>query len=207
VGSSFAVKASAYVKQGGMNRRQAGEDFHFLHKMVLLGDYGMVGAATVYPSCRISHRVPFGTGAALKKWEEGDKELYSTYSLDIFRTLQPLLSDPAFFFANDKEIWRERIQQFDPRLQNYIAETGSIDRLNELKNNCAELRTFSRRFYHEISAFWIIRYLNQCEQTEGGKGNLMEEAIKLLTELDCKTSGKMTARTILEIFRQLDNPR
>ena len=30
VGSSFAVRASAYVKQGGMNRRQAADDFRIL---------------------------------------------------------------------------------------------------------------------------------------------------------------------------------
>ena len=59
VGSSFAVKASAYVKQGGMNRRQAGEDFHFLHKIVLLGDYGHINEATVYPAARTSPPGPF----------------------------------------------------------------------------------------------------------------------------------------------------
>ena len=71
VGSSFAVKASAYVKQGGMNRRQAGEDFHFLHKIVLLGDYGHITEATVYPAARISHRVPFGTGSGIEKMGRG----------------------------------------------------------------------------------------------------------------------------------------
>ena len=34
IGSAFAVRAGAYVKQGGMNRRQAGEDFYFLNKLL-----------------------------------------------------------------------------------------------------------------------------------------------------------------------------
>lgn len=205
VGSSFAVKATAYVKQGGMNRRQAGEDFHFLHKIVLLGNYGKVTDATVFPSCRISHRVPFGTGAALKKWEEGEQALYSTYSLQVFSTLQPLLSDPAFFFTENRETWGERIQQFDPRLQNYIAETATANRLNELKGNCAEIRIFTKRFYHEISAFWIIRYLNHCEETIGGKGNLEEEATKLLSELKFEIPQANSARELLGIYRRIDN--
>ena len=33
IGSAFAVRAEAYMKQGGMNRRQAGEDFYFLYKL------------------------------------------------------------------------------------------------------------------------------------------------------------------------------
>ena len=73
VGSSFALKASSYVKQGGMNRRQAGEDFYFLHKLVLLGRYGNINNGTVFPASRMSDRVPFGTGAAMKKWIDGNE--------------------------------------------------------------------------------------------------------------------------------------
>ena len=33
IGSGFVVKAEVYAKQGGMNRKKAGEDFYFLHKL------------------------------------------------------------------------------------------------------------------------------------------------------------------------------
>jgi hypothetical protein len=206
VGSSFAVKASAYVKQGGMNRRQAGEDFHFLHKMVLLGDYGQINEATVFPAARISHRVPFGTGAALKKWEEGDQELYMAYALKSFSSLRPLFCDPGLFFVTDREVWKERFAQFDPILQNYLMQTGTADKLNELKKNCADVKTFTKRFYHLVNAFWIIQYLNLCESQEGGKGVLVEGATNLLTELEMETKADITARELLEIYRKLDNP-
>jgi hypothetical protein len=204
VGSSFAVKATAYVKQGGMNRRQAGEDFHFLHKIVLLGAYGHITDATVYPAARISHRVPFGTGAALKKWEEGDQELHSAYAFAIFTTLRPLFTDPAFFYTVDRNEWESRISQFYPLLHNYILQTGTLDRLVQLKNNCADCKTFSKRFYHLVNAFWMIQYLNLCEPSEGGKGNLEEEAKKLLIELNIAPTGEINARELLEIYRQLD---
>ncbi len=205
IGSSFAVKASAYVKQGGMNRRQAGEDFHFLHKIVLLGDYGHITEATVYPAARISHRVPFGTGAALKKWEEGDQELHSAYSFTIFKTLRPLFRDPGFFYTCDRNEWEGRIGQFYPLLHNHLTQTGTLDRLAELKNNCADIKTFVKRFYHLVNAFWIIQYLNLCEAGEGGKGELVEEAKKLLEELGEESGGEITVRELLAIFRQLDN--
>lgn len=204
VGSSFAVKATAYVKQGGMNRRQAGEDFHFLHKIVQLGDYGVIRDATVYPAARISHRVPFGTGAALKKWEEGDKELYSVYALSAFETLQPFFRDPGYFYSTGIDDWKDLFGRLDPLLQKYLSEGGTADRLNELKNNCSDVSTFIKRFYHLVNAFWIIRYLNLYETSEGGKGVLLEETMSLLAALKVETHGKMSPREVLEIYRELD---
>jgi hypothetical protein len=204
VGSSFAVNATAYVKQGGMNRRKAGEDFHFLHKIVLLGDYGHVKDATVSPAARISHRVPFGTGAALKKWEAGDPELHSAYSLESFRTLKGLFSDPGFFYAVDRSGWEAGISQLDQNLQDHLSGTGTLERLSELKRNCSNITNFLKRFYHEVNAFWIIQYLNINELNPGGKGKLLEEATALLRELNTGPSENLTPREILEVFRELD---
>ena len=39
IGSSMAVRSDVYRKQGGMNKRQAGEDFYFLHKVIPLGGF------------------------------------------------------------------------------------------------------------------------------------------------------------------------
>lgn len=56
IGSSMAVRSDAYQKQGGMNKRKAGEDFYFLHKFTPLGGYSEIKTTTVIPSPRISHR-------------------------------------------------------------------------------------------------------------------------------------------------------
>ena len=37
IGSAFAVRTLDYVAQGGMNKRQAGEDFYFLQKLIATG--------------------------------------------------------------------------------------------------------------------------------------------------------------------------
>jgi hypothetical protein len=64
IGSSMAARADPYFKQGGMNKRKAGEDFYFLHKIIPLGGFGEINDTRVIPSPRASHRVPFGTGRA-----------------------------------------------------------------------------------------------------------------------------------------------
>src|ERR1041385_133403 len=58
IGSAMAGRADAYMKQGGMNKRQAGEDFYFLQKMFALGGFTELNGTTVFPSPRESDRVP-----------------------------------------------------------------------------------------------------------------------------------------------------
>jgi len=74
VGSSMVVRSSAYQKQGGMNKRKAGEDFYFIHKIIALGNFSELNSTVVYPSPRISDRVPFGTGKAIGDWIEQELE-------------------------------------------------------------------------------------------------------------------------------------
>jgi len=90
IGSAFAVRAEAYVKQGGMNRRQAGEDFYFLNKLTKLGTVAEINDAFVFPSARVSDRVPFGTGAAMTKWMNEDEDLTKTYNFAAFQDLKRL---------------------------------------------------------------------------------------------------------------------
>ena len=87
VGSSIAVKCLPYIKAGGMNRRQAGEDFYFVQKLVPAGGYFSLNSTTVYPSPRISERVPFGTGAAVGKMVSKNENYFMTYNPLAFRDL------------------------------------------------------------------------------------------------------------------------
>lgn len=86
VGSSMAVRSSAYQRMGGMNSRKAGEDFYFLQKFIAIGTFGEILSTTVFPSARSSHRVPFGTGKAVGKIMAGDPQC--TYALQSFLDLQ-----------------------------------------------------------------------------------------------------------------------
>ena len=98
IGSAFAVRADAYVKQGGMNRRQAGEDFYFLYKLTKLGKLTELKDAFVYPSARVSDRVPFGTGAAMTKWMNDSENLNLTYNFSAFQDLKQLFDKVDFLF-------------------------------------------------------------------------------------------------------------
>ena len=66
VGSAFAVRCDAYIRAGGMKVRQAGEDFYFLQAVAKSSGVKQMAEILVHPSARISGRVPFGTGPAIK---------------------------------------------------------------------------------------------------------------------------------------------
>ena len=71
IGSAFAVRATAYLRAGGMRVREGGEDFYFLQAVAKTGKVGTLGRALVHPPPRPSDRVPFGTGPSVRKLLEG----------------------------------------------------------------------------------------------------------------------------------------
>jgi hypothetical protein len=204
VGSSFALRVSAYVKQGGMNRRKAGEDFYFLHKLVLLGPYGNISSTTVFPAARTSDRVPFGTGAAMKKWVEGSSELITTYSFDAFISLKPFFEYPALFLGmNETKLWNA-FNNYPKALKSYISESETVNEILELQSNCSNSLTFTKRFFHRINAFWILKYLNYAHQKYYQRGELYNESIRLLQQIGIDVTRDTPPEKILNVFRSLD---
>jgi glycosyltransferase involved in cell wall biosynthesis len=204
VGSSFALKASAYAKQGGMNRRKAGEDFYFLHKLVLLGHYGNISSTTVFPAARQSDRVPFGTGAAMKKWVEGSSELNFTYSLAAFSNLKPLFSNASQFWQMEPAEIENSIGNLHPSLQSFCKNSQTIEKLIELRKNCSNSNVFGKRVFHLLDAFWILKYLNFAHDTSYIRGNLQTEATMLLQHIGIQIENNSSLENLLEIFRDLD---
>ncbi len=202
VGSCFAVKASAYVAQGGMNRRKAGEDFYFLHKLMPLGVVGEINETTVYPSSRISTRVPFGTGPALKQFVEGNRDLYYTYPLLLFDILRE-------FFFNVESLYEMTITSSGELSDNkllaaFFEESGFVDQLNNLKQNCSNATVFKKRFFHLFDAFKILKWLNFCLANGVEKTVLEDEAFELLNRKGIKAGEKGNAKNLLNLYRSTD---
>ncbi len=160
IGSAFAVKANAYVKQGGMSKRQAGEDFYFLHKLTQFGKVFELNTTCVYPSSRISNRVPFGTGPALQKWIDGDDSLRDTYRFAAFEDLR-------VFFQLLPNLWEMSIDSDSldklpiavPIIM-FLKEDGFLVSLDEIQKNSASYKSFEKRFFQFFNAFKILKFLN-----------------------------------------------
>jgi len=160
VGSTIAVKALQYVKAGGMNRRQAGEDFYFIQKLVPAGGYFNLNSTTVYPSPRPSSRVPFGTGASIGKLMEGNLPTLLTYNMMAFKELRTFFGMAENIYHCKPEELSGCYNSFPPGLKLFIDEKEWTEKMVEIKNNTSGLPSFKKRFFGWFNMFKIVKYLN-----------------------------------------------
>jgi glycosyltransferase involved in cell wall biosynthesis len=181
VGSAFAVKAEAYVKRGGMNRRQAGEDFYFLQNLVQLGPVGEITKTTVHPSARLSDRVPFGTGPVLQKWMKGKDDLTQTYNVQAFVDLKQFFDFKNLLFRISEEEYEELLLKLPASVRLFLNEDNFWMEISDLNKNCSTLSAFQKRFFQKFNAFKILKYLNYSHNEFYQKANLAEQ-ISLLNK-------------------------
>jgi glycosyltransferase involved in cell wall biosynthesis len=179
VGSAFAVKAEAYVKRGGMNRRQAGEDFYFLQNLVQVGPVGEITGTTVHPSARLSDRVPFGTGPVLQKWMRGEEDLTKTYNFQAFNDLKRFFDVANVLFKISEKDYEELRIKLPPSVGIFLQEDNFWLEINDLNKNCSTLPAFQKRFFQKFNAFKILKFLNFSHEKYYQKADLESQIFRL----------------------------
>ncbi|HKJ77964.1 MAG TPA: glycosyltransferase [Prolixibacteraceae bacterium] len=179
VGSAFAVKADAYIKRGGMNRSQAGEDFYFLQNLAQFGTVGEINETTVFPSARLSDRVPFGTGPVMQKWMRGEGQLSETYNFKAFKELKLFFDRKEEFYEISESEYREQLKQLPDSVHHFLKTNNFWKELQDLNQNCSNIETFKKRFFQKFNAFKILKYLNFAHAHFFDKADL-DEQVKLL---------------------------
>lgn len=157
IGSSMAVRASVYQKQGGMNKRKAGEDFYFLQKVMPLGNFIDLKTTTVFPSPRASTRVPFGTGRAVLDTITGKKTItgfhpnaileLKLFFNNIYKLKNFKLEEVELFYNNQPTLIRKFIGYDEFKLK-----------WNEIVLNSSNHSQFLKRFFNWFDAFMVLKY-------------------------------------------------
>jgi len=163
VGSSMAVRASGYCKLGGMNIKQAGEDFYFLQKFISNNNCFEINDTAVYPSDRGSERVPFGTGRAVEKLNKEQTEL-KTYHPDNFYVIKNFI---ASVFNNYSVAQYEEAQfsHLNTELLSFLIMKDYITMLNQIKSNTSSNEKFKMRFFQWFNAFMLMKCLHSLRDT------------------------------------------
>ncbi len=185
VGSAFAVTADAYVKRGGMNRRQAGEDFYFLQNLAQLGLVGEISSTKVYPSARLSDRVPFGTGPILRKWMNGEEDLTKTFDFQAFSDLKLFFDKKENFFQINESDFLKLTSELPEPVGQFLQLDNFWLEVSDLNKNCSNIKTFQNRFFHKFNAFKILKFLNFVHENYYQKADL-EKQISILKNLTKK---------------------
>ncbi len=194
VGSCMAVRASSYAKAGGMNKRKAGEDFYFLHKLVPHGGWKDISDATVYPSCRVSDRVPFGTGRAQSEWVT-DRQEVQTYNLKIYEVLKPFFEATTKYFQEEVEIGL-----FDKTLQDFLIENQFTKHVQEICNQSNSQVTFLKRYWQWMDGFMVLK-LTHYLRDHGYPNQPIGEVSQILIKSD---NASESLDTLLVRFRMLN---
>ena len=208
LGSCMAVRADAYRKQGGMNRRKAGEDFYFLHKIVPLGTFTELTSTAVYPSPRSSDRVPFGTGKAVRDMLSGRQ--IKTYPLEAFLDLKQLVERVPEMYRGGKEGNWETLADLPLSVRGFLAKEQFTDVLAEICENTSSEAAFRKRFFRKFDGFRAMKFIHHARDCFYGEGVVEEQATRLLATINCGQSRGDRGEDLsdlLNIFRGLDRLR
>jgi len=199
VGSSMAVRAKRYALQGGMNRRQAGEDFYFIQKMISGGGYFSLNTTTVYPSSRTSSRAPFGTGAAMAKLYENADSQFMTYNPAAFNDLRALfnMSDLLYDYADNN------YNLLPASVKSYIDKNEWELKIIEIRENTADITAFKKRFFNWFNMFKIVRFLNIVHQELFAKVAVVKAAADFLQNMQVVYTGN-SPEDLLACYRGLE---
>ena len=205
IGSAIAVRASAYVRAGGMSSRPAGEDFYFIQKLVPVGEITEINSTTVFPSPRVSERVAFGTGPVVGSMLKSGSEKLLTWHPDAFKPLAQLHDlVPKLYGMNDQET-DALLNKMPYPLSIFMRENGWVERVAEIRNNTGNEHSFTVRFYRWFNMFRVIKYLNRVHDgTIWSKIDIDEAASKLFSEITGKEGGQYDRIELLMQFRALE---
>lgn len=204
VGSCFAVSAKAYAKQGGMNSKQAGEDFYFLHKIFPLGYSYEINTTCVYPSPRISQRVPFGTGPMVEQIIKSGKNDLLTYDLRCFTDLKAFLQIVDQFYHTSTIELNDIIFQLPLPVADFLNSNQFFLRIEEINQNCSGFNSFWKRFFVWFNAFKVLKYLNATTEKYYPKTDLLGEVEKLAGMLKLPVPEQKNHKSWLELFRSVE---
>jgi len=195
IGSSMAVRARAYMEQGGMNRRQAGEDFYFLHKLIPLGGFTELQTTAVYPSPRPSNRVPFGTGRAVSEWLQQPKT--KTYPFKAFDDLRLFLqSVPSLMTEPELPTAPESIRTF---LHQQNFETAC----EQIRGHTATSGAFTKRFFRWFDGFRAMKFVHHARDNFYGEEDVQVASARLLDRIG-RLGSAHSIRELLLAYRKVD---
>ncbi len=181
IGSCITVTSEAYQKQGGMNKKKAGEDFYFIQKLIPLGNIKNINSTTVYPSSRPSDRVPFGTGKAIEKILQKEDTNYFSYNPKSFEDLKLLFDEVSnLYYSNDEQ---SVVKGLPECIKTYLININFLTGLEKIKKNCKSEKQFTKSFYHWFNGFLVLKYIHFARDNFYEEVEILKAATWILNKI------------------------
>ncbi len=150
LGSSISMYAKTLKSIGKITPRPAGEDFYLLQKLRKYGRINQYNEHYVYPSPRISRRVPFGTGPAVADGIENRWESYPLYPAKPF----DMIKETYDLFP---ELFNEDL---NTPMDNFLKKIfGTSKIFQQLRSNYKTVDKFIRACHTKIDGLRILQFV------------------------------------------------
>lgn len=203
IGSGMCVRSDVYQQAGGMNRRKAAEDFYFLHKIMPLGSFGEINTTTVFPEGRISERVPFGTGRAMKEWMIGVKDL-KTYDVRTFEDLKIFLAQIADLFRMNGNKVEAFMRRQPAPVSGYLNSKDFQAKVAEVNAHTSSQEAFVARFFKWFDGLNVLKFVHYAR--DNFYPNIaVEDAAKKLQQQTANLAP-LQGEELLDVYRKLEKP-
>lgn len=189
IGSTIVTTAADYLGVRGMNRRAAGEDFYFLNKLAKTGSVERINETVVYPSGRISGRVPFGTGAAVGKIISGTQEGNDLYDPRVFIILKEWIDLIRHSFGQSVEQILKQAGEIDTGLTTFLKQRGFASVWPKILANARDDKTCIKNFHHWFDGFETLKLVNELTRTYYPRVNRQGALPALLKMFDAEWPG------------------
>ena len=175
VGSLMAMRADTYAEVRGFPRRQAGEDFYLLGKLLKAGPLETLHTHKVELACRESQRVPFGTGQGTLKIMDLRKngEELKVLPPEAFLVLERLLTGCRLilhgepkkifdFFSGDWDGDGDGDWDGDKEEVLKVVDSFNFDKALMLaKKRAKDAKGAVRQFHNWFDGFKTLKFLHQ----------------------------------------------
>ena len=160
----MACRMDAYTAIGGMNQRQAGEDFYFLQQLAKTGRVESLTATTVYPSCRSSHRVPFGTGQRVRRFLAGTENEYLLDDPHIYQILKTWLEFSTHHCDATTSTFLKHAQTIAAPLSDFLEQRGFPQAWETIRKNAKDNRQLIAQFHRWFDGFETVKLIHYLRE-------------------------------------------
>ncbi len=162
IGSTIATRAGAYVRVRGFPKRDAGEDFYLLSKLAKLGPVATLHGRPIAIRGRASDRVPFGTGAAVRRLAGPGAAPFTMYDPRLFLYVRAWLS------ALDDGDLREACarESLDPEpLESATAAMGAQEAILSARRRSTSSEALRRHLATWFDAFRTLKLIHLLQRS------------------------------------------
>jgi len=163
IGSALAVDYKSYLRQNGMPKKQGGEDFYFLNKVMLVGNYCDFNETTIYPYGRPTRKTPFGTGVALHSILNSNDGHFYTYHPDAFLMLKSIWKNIEHRLGVDCEKYMKGLKKI---VREFLLTIDFCNKVKLIRNNTKDDFTFRKAFFTWFDGFKAVKFMNYLHQND-----------------------------------------